>query len=234
MRVGIIPLGESLCWLGDSTPRYQPRGYSQVFIEVLIVTLFWNKHRRKVKEIRCESSNVIPKAGKMNESGAMVMNWVNLETYCKMEKAGCRMIYTMALHSTSIYLFKKYLCIWLCRSLIAACGVSAWSSWNLVLWWGIDTRPPALGVWTHWTTKVLPQAFIQSTYCVPGPEGTVVNKADANPYAQGRWTISKQIKCGFYQLEVMVVCRDMSGFRSFAVKGHDIPSNVPCCCQDYI
>ena len=92
-------------WLGDPTPRYQPQGYSQILVEVSIVMLFWNKHHWKVKEIRCESSNVIPKAGKMNELSAMVMNWVNLKTYYKMEKAGCRMIDTMALHSTSIYLF---------------------------------------------------------------------------------------------------------------------------------
>ena len=56
-----------------------------------------------MEDIRCESSNETLKAGKMNKLSAVVMNRISLETHCKMKKASCRIIYTMAIHSAGIY-----------------------------------------------------------------------------------------------------------------------------------
>lgn len=63
-----------------------------------------------MEDIRCESYNATLKAGKMNELSAVVMNRISLETHCKMKKASCRIIYTMAIHSASIYTITASLC----------------------------------------------------------------------------------------------------------------------------
>ena len=42
--------------------------------------------------------------------------------------------------------------------LVAACGISSCSMQDLVLWPGLEPRPPALGAWSlsHWTTREVP------------------------------------------------------------------------------
>ena len=53
-----------------------------------------------------------------------------------------------------------YVCIWLLWVLVAACGILNLSCgmWDLVLWRGIEPKPPALGQWSlsHWTTRKVP------------------------------------------------------------------------------
>ena len=66
-----------------------------------------------------------------------------------------------------LFLKKKiiYLSIWLHwvlivahRIFVAACGTFSWGMWDLVLWPGIEPRPPALGAQSlsHWTAREVP------------------------------------------------------------------------------
>ena len=55
-----------------------------------------------------------------------------------------------------------YLCIWLCRVLVAACRIFSCSLWDLVPWPGIKPRAPAVGArsLSHWTTREAPRSFV--------------------------------------------------------------------------
>ena len=85
-----------------------------------------------------------------------------------------------ALSFYSSFLKKNYLFIWLYWFLVVALGIfDLWSSlqhaesllsmqtlscgtWDLVLWPGIESRPPALGAQSlnHWTTREVPQSSV--------------------------------------------------------------------------
>ena len=67
------------------------------------------------------------------------------------------------------YLFLKniYLFIWLCQVLVVAqgifvalCRIFSCGMWDLVPWPGMEPRPPALGVQSHWTTRGVPREYL--------------------------------------------------------------------------
>ena len=51
--------------------------------------------------------------------------------------------------------FLKSLFTWLCQVLVVARIIFICSTWDLVLWPGIEPRPSVLGAWSlsHWTTR---------------------------------------------------------------------------------
>ena len=64
-----------------------------------------------------------------------------------------------------VVFFFKYLFIYLCQALVAACGIFSCvmqtlrsSAWDLVPWPGTEPRAPALGAQSlsHWTSKEVP------------------------------------------------------------------------------
>ena len=52
--------------------------------------------------------------------------------------------------------------------LVAACGLIAVCTWELVPRPGMEPRPPALGAWsiTHWTTREVPENNVYDELCL--------------------------------------------------------------------
>lgn len=64
---------------------------------------------------------------------------------------------------------KKYLFIWLCRVLVAACRLLDWGMWDPISWPGIEPGPPALAARSLrlWTTREVPMLFLFSAISSP-------------------------------------------------------------------
>ena len=62
-----------------------------------------------------------------------------------------------------------YLFIWPRQTLVAACNLFSFDMWGLVLWPGIEPKPPALGAQSlsHWTSREVPEKNISDNMSGP-------------------------------------------------------------------